>query len=84
MVEEQHAFSEELIYDPLRTKESFQLIVKLCQDPSVLGKILMDKFTRETSELSTKSSDKSMFCFVVSFPDYMINTMLIFYFHFLM
>lgn len=59
MPEEQRAFSEGLIYDPLRSEESFQLIVKLCQDPSILGKMLMDLFATEIAELSSKSPDKS-------------------------
>ncbi|XP_055941104.1 spatacsin-like isoform X2 [Argiope bruennichi] len=57
--EEKNAFSEGVIYDPLRTNEGFQLIVKLCQDPSLLGYALMNIFAAECSELNDKSPDKS-------------------------
>ncbi|XP_054719660.1 spatacsin-like [Uloborus diversus] len=56
--EEKSAFAEELIYDPLQTHEGFQLIVKLCQDSSVLGNSLMDIFSEETVDLNPKTSDK--------------------------
>ncbi|CAL1270733.1 unnamed protein product [Larinioides sclopetarius] len=57
--EEKSAFSEGVVYDPLRTNEGFQLIVKLCQDPSLLGHALMNIFSAECSELNDKSPDKS-------------------------
>ncbi|KAF8787872.1 Spatacsin like protein [Argiope bruennichi] len=57
--EEKNAFSEGVIYDPLRTNEGFQLIVKLCQDPSLLGYALMNIFAAECSELNDKSPDKN-------------------------
>ncbi|KAG8178215.1 hypothetical protein JTE90_026983, partial [Oedothorax gibbosus] len=57
--EDKNAFSEQVIYDPLRANEGFQLIVKLCQDPSFLGNYLMNKFSSEASELTDKSSDQS-------------------------
>ncbi|GIY09526.1 spatacsin [Caerostris extrusa] len=57
--EEKNAFSERVIYDPVRTIEGFQLIVKLCQDPSLLGNNLMNKFALECAELDARSSDQN-------------------------
>nr|XP_042911736.1 spatacsin [Parasteatoda tepidariorum] len=55
--EDESAFSEQVIYDPLRANEGFQLIVKLCQNPSVLGYSLMSIYSTESAELNYKSSD---------------------------
>ncbi|GFT33800.1 spatacsin [Trichonephila clavipes] len=57
--EDKSAFSEQVIYDPVRTIEGFQLIVKLCQDPSLLGNSLMNIFAAEFAGLHHKSSDQS-------------------------
>ncbi|GFQ79912.1 spatacsin [Trichonephila clavata] len=57
--EDKSAFSEQVIYDPVRTIEGFQLIVKLCQDPSLLGNSLMNIFAAEFVGLHHKSSDQS-------------------------